>query len=124
MKAHFAIVIDTSRDLVRLTLGGFFAVADVRSLQAERVRRYADLRCAPNQHLTLCDASAMRIQSRDAVAAFSGFVRDPRFLSRKLAIVSNSSLARMQTLRVNPPDRPGLRMFDMLDEAEAWLIGA
>lgn len=122
MQAHFAITIDVDRHLVRMMIGGFFAVEDVRALTEERRRRYAALRCPPNQHLTLCDARTMDIQSQEVVAAFSGFVRDPRYLSRRLAIVGASSLARMQARRVNLPDRPDVMLFDTVPDAETWLF--
>jgi hypothetical protein len=120
MAAHFSVSPVPQRDLVRITLTGFFSAADVANFEVERARAHAQLTCAPNHHVTLCDASAMHIQSQDIVAAFTTVATDTRYTSRRLAVVTGSSLARMQTRRVT--NRDTVAYFSDVNAAEAWLF--
>jgi hypothetical protein len=105
-----------------MTLAGFFDLAAVARFDADRAGAYGKLRCAPNQHLTLCDASGMKIQTQEVVAAFVQLVGNPRYVSRRLAIVTGSSLARMQTKRTT--DRENVAFFTDLPAARAWLFAS
>lgn len=120
MEAHHAIVAEPDRDLVRITLSGFFDPSQVDRFDAARQAAYRRLRCAPNLHLTLCDVSGMKIQSQDVVAAFTKVVADPRTRSRRLAFIIGSWLARLQTQRT--AERPGVAYFKDVASAEAWLF--
>ena len=120
MSASYSLVADPGRDLVRMTIAGFFDVAAVAQLDADRAGTYGKLRCAPNQHLTLVDASGMKIQTQEVVTAFMQVVGNPRYHSRRLAFVTGSSLARLQTKRTT--DRDNVAFFTDLTAAEAWLF--
>lgn len=120
MDARFAIDVDPHRDLVRITLAGFFTPADVQRFAAARDAAHRRLACAPNRHLTLADVREMAIQTQEAVAAFAAVLADPRYQSRKLAFVFASSLARNQLLRAAQGRGAGL--FAEPAEAEAWLL--
>jgi sulfite reductase beta subunit-like hemoprotein len=121
MDANFAFDVDPRRDLVRITMSGFFQPADIVRYERARELAFARLRCAPNRHLTLCDVSAMKIQTQDVVNEFARLVADPRFVSRRMAFVTGSSLARLQTRRV--AERDTIAYFSDLAAAEAWLFG-
>lgn len=120
MDAKYEIAAEPERDLVRMTMSGFFSLGDVARLDRERLGAYSRLTCRPNDHLTICDVSGMKIQSQDVVAAFTRMASDPRYASRKLAFVTGSSLARMQTRRVT--DREDVAYFTDMREAESWLF--
>ena len=120
MAASYSLVADPDRDLVRMTISGFFDVAAVARLDADRAGAYGKLRSAPNQHLTLVDASGMQIQAQDVVAAFMQVVANPRYFSRRLAMVTGSSLAHMQTKRTT--GRDNVAFFKDVAAAEAWLF--
>jgi hypothetical protein len=52
MTAKFSIDVEPNRDLVRITMSGFFQHADIAEfVEARRIAHQA-LRCAPNAHLT------------------------------------------------------------------------
>lgn len=122
MEGHFSIEVDPARDLVMFKIEGFFSPADVARLAAAREQSYGLLRCPPGEHLTLCDATAMKIQTQEVVAEFSRMVADRRFVSRKLAFVIGSSLARLQAKRV-PQDRgDAVQFFRSQADAESWLF--
>ncbi|RYD55045.1 MAG: hypothetical protein EOP60_06665 [Sphingomonadales bacterium] len=103
-----------------MTMGGFFAQADVQGFVRELRTRLADLSTAPNAHLMLCDVRQMRIQTQEIVSAFAGVVGNAEFRSRRLAFVTGSSLSRLQARRLT--SREGVQFFDNVEEAEGWLF--
>lgn len=120
LQPFYAMQCQPELDLIRIQLSGFFSVADVEAFAAAREFYHAQLRCGANQHLTLCDASGMRIQTQEVVGAFTRIVADPRYMSRRLALVVGSSLTRLQTQRV--VSRSSVRLFRDPGEAESWLL--
>jgi hypothetical protein len=117
--ADFLIRIEQPDNLVRIEMGGFFGQDDIQALRRTLEEKLLALTCAPNAHLTLADVRAMKIQTQDVVASFSTVVGDPKFRSKRLAFVTGSSLARLQTRRLT--DRPGVAFFTEVEAAEAWL---
>jgi|UniRef100_UPI0035C96994 hypothetical protein len=120
MAATHDIRLDPVRKLLTLTLTGFFDVSQVAQIHAEIVGGIATLGCAPNRHLTLVDVSASKLQAQDSVAAFGAIIVDPRIMSRKLAMVVGSSLARMQVRRILL--RADAECFDSVAAARLWLF--
>ncbi|UZK65556.1 hypothetical protein [Sphingomonas sp. M1-B02] len=120
MSAEFSITVDPSVDLVRMQMGGLFAPEDIQDFLEMRRRAHAELRCAPNQHLTLNDLRAMKIQPQESVARFQEVLADPVYRSRRLAFVIGRTLARSQLLRALCGR--GAYCFDTVADAEAWLF--
>ncbi|MBB4100944.1 hypothetical protein [Sphingomonas kyeonggiensis] len=120
MSADFAIDVDPARDLVRIRMSGFFTPEDIDAFLAARAVAHTQLRCGPNQHLTLNDLSDMKIQSQDSVEMFRAMLADPIYRSRRLAFVIGRTLARTQLQRAL--DRRTARCFDDSWAAEAWLF--
>ena len=120
MNASFSFDVDRARDLVRIQMSGLFAPDDIAAFVEARRRAHAELRCAPNQHLTLNDVRRMKIQPQEIVAAFRYMLSEPAFRSRRLAFVAAPTLARGQLLRALQ-DREA-RCFETVEEAEAWLF--
>lgn len=120
MSADFAIDVDAARDLVRIRMSGFFTPEDIDAFLAARAVAHTQLRCDPNQHLTLNDLSDMKIQSQDSVEMFRAMLADPAYRSRRLAFVIGRTLARTQLQRAL--DRRTARCFDDNWAAEAWLF--
>lgn len=117
MKASFSIDIDPARNLVRITMAGFFGDDDVARFVAARADAHRALCCGPNQHLTVGDVSDMKIQSQDMVVAFRTMLGAPEYRSRKLAfIVGPTQLVRAIASR-------DARCFRDRALAEAWLLG-
>ena len=111
--------VEPQRDLVRITLTGFFTSDDVARFVAARDAAHRQLRCAANAHDTLVDMRKMEIQAQETVTAFQQVLADPRTRSRRLAFVVARSLARMQIKRA--ADTRTAAYFTTIDEAEAWL---
>lgn len=120
MTAHFTVGAEPSRDLVRITMSGFFTPADIQAFYDARAVEHARLTCGPNQHVTLSDVSAMKVQSQDIVSAFQNLLGDSAYRSRKLAFVVDRTLARSQLMRAL--NGRTARCFENRAEAEKWLF--
>lgn len=121
MNATFSITADPARDLVRITLTGFFDDSSIAGFLEARRAAHAKLRCGRNQHRTLADTSAIAIQTQDMVARWGAILADPAYRSRRLAFVTGSTLARMQLQRAIG-GRDSAAVFTDHAEAEAWLL--
>jgi len=120
MQPRFAIDVDPARDLVRLTLAGFFAPEDVQRFESQRDAAHARLTCPPNAHLTLADVRDMPAQPQPTVAAFGTVLAKPAQQSRRLALVFASPLFKQQLARA--ADGRRVRFFTDADAAEHWLF--
>lgn len=123
MRGNYHIAVEPERDLVRISLSGFFDIEAIQAFDRDRRPAFARLTCAANQHLCLCDISGCNLQSQEAVAAFKALMSDSSLFSRKLAFFTGSSLARMQARRIL--DRAAAAAcFETEAEAMNWLFAA
>lgn len=120
MPATYSVVADPGRDLIRINLVGFFDDSSMAGFLAARRAAHAQLRCGPNQHLTLTDTRDIAIQTQDMVARWGGILADSTYKSRRLACVVASTLARMQLQRAL--GSRDVRLFTDPAEAETWLL--
>ena len=120
MTPSFSVVADPRRDLIRMRLSGFLTPDHVVQFFQARNEAHTRLRCAPNQHATIADVRDVAIQSQDMVQRFQTILSDPTYRSRRLAIVTPSSLARLQAYRA--AGNRDARFFTDMDEAEAWAL--
>ncbi|MES2096423.1 MAG: hypothetical protein V4459_06660 [Pseudomonadota bacterium] len=120
MSAHFTVQADPERDLIRISMSGFFSPDDIQAFFDARAVEHAKLHCGPNQHLTLNDLTAMKVQSQEIVAGFQSLLADPAYRSRRLAFVVSRTLARSQLMRaLNGRDA---KCFEKRADAEKWLF--
>ncbi|MFM9828842.1 MAG: hypothetical protein ACKVOB_08885 [Sphingomonas sp.] len=122
MTPSYSFDVDVRRSLVRITLGGFFTQSDIEGFLAARAKAHTELRCGPNEHLTLTDVRGMKIQMQEMVGAWGQVLAAPDYRSRRLAFVQGNSLTRLQ-LRRAAASRD-VRYFDDIGKAEAWLLRA
>lgn len=120
MSDTFSIAIEPHRKLLRVTLVGFLSRDDVAAYLVAKNAALVQLGAGPNQHVTLCDVSKSTLQSQEVALEFQKSISDPRHMSRRIAFVTGSSLARMQVQRLLT--RAGGACFDTIAEAEAWLF--
>jgi hypothetical protein len=118
-KNMYKISVDRDRNLVRAELGGFFIVAEVQAFAREEQAAVESLGCIPGQHRVLIDASQCVLQAQDVVTAFAQMVSASPVQARRIAVVAQGSLYRMQTRRILDTDRSA--MFETSAEAEAWI---
>lgn len=125
MTAIYSVVAEPARDLVRITLTGLFDERSIADFVRARHQAHAGLRCGPNRHLTLCDTRTISIQRQDLVARWGAVLADPAYLSRRIAFVAASTLARAQLHRaMGAREQHGARVFLDPVEAEGWLFAA
>jgi hypothetical protein len=122
MSAYFHFDVDPDRDLVRITMAGFFTPGDIQQFLAARRVAHRQLRCGRNEHVTLNDLRGMKIQPQDSVAGFRDLLSDPEYRSRRLAFVTDPTLALYQLERCL--DGRVARCFSHPVPAEAWLFEA
>ena len=115
----YVITVDRVAAFVRIRLGGFFTVDDVRDFAAAQARAYAALATARGRHITLCDVSECKIQLQEVVEAFRGLLTDKSLMSERMAFVTGVSPAKMQIRRLIARDT--CRFFEDVGSAERWL---
>jgi hypothetical protein len=120
MEPKFTFNLDRSRDLVRISMHGFFALEDVAAFFEARRKAHAELGLPRNQHVTLNDIRGMKIQHQEVVAAFHAGLAIAEEKARKTAIIVVTSLARAQALRAVAD--PSVGYFTDVPSAEAWLF--
>lgn len=120
MSAEFSFAVEPERDLVRIAMGGLFTPEDIAAFYAARYEAHEQLRCGPNQHLTITDLRGMKIQPQESVGEFHRLLADPAYRSRRLAFVIGTTLARSQLLRAL--SGRGAECFDSVAQAEAWVF--
>lgn len=119
MTGTYQLGTDPAHGLLRIKLAGFFDRETLERFAAEKAVAIASLGRAPNQHVTLCELIDCKLQAQDVVGAFARLIADPRSRARKLALVTDSPLGRMQLRRIIGDHA---RIFDTRVEAERWLV--
>lgn len=121
MIPHFKIIANPPLDLITITIGGFFTQPDIDAFEKARNDAHRELKCAPNQHLTLVDMREMLIQSQEAIAGFQRVLNNHATKSKRIAIVTSQTLARMQVERA--AERRDVQFFSGdPTEAREWLL--
>jgi hypothetical protein len=106
--------------LLHLKLSGFFDEPAIKRFIADREAAYAKLGNS-GDHVTLCDVSECKIQSRDSFERFRGLLMEQRRWGKRMAfVVPKGSLAGLQVSRL-VAQRPDLRVFNEGHAAMAWL---
>jgi hypothetical protein len=121
MSASFSFDVDPARDLVRISISGFFHREDIIALAAARDKAHEELSCPANTHVTLIDVRQLKIQSQETMGAFEALLAAREHRSRRLALVVAQTLARTQVERALA-SRPGAACFADPFAALAWLI--
>ena len=121
MTAAFSFDVDPTRDLVRISMAGFFQREDIVALAAARDKAQEELSCPANSHVTLIDVRQLKIQSQETMDAFGALLAARDYRSRRLALVVAQTLARTQVERVLA-SRPGVACFSDQFAAQAWLL--
>lgn len=123
MDGTFTFVVEPHRNLIRTTMTGFFDAQVFDRYLVARAAAFRELRCGPNQHLSLSDVREMKIQSAEIVAAFATMLAEPTYRSKRLGFIVATTLARIQ-LRRALGDRAGkgVEFFVDADEAEHWVL--
>ena len=115
---HYILQVHPTGDLIVSTLSGFFNIDQVAAYtrEAESLIGRCSLECG--SYRIVIDISDCAIQSQEVTAAFARHVAGvPR--SRRVAVVTASSIIRMQIRRI--VGRPELAVFDEMADARRWI---
>ncbi|MEO9131930.1 MAG: STAS/SEC14 domain-containing protein [Sphingomonas sp.] len=116
----FTIATDEARTLMTVTMSGFLKPEDATSCAAQVQTAAAAMGWRTGEFLLLVDSLAGSVQSQSVIEAFQAGIAASSLRARKIAVVSTSSLARMQTKRVVTGKVAGL--FENKADAEEWLF--
>ena len=119
MEPTFSIEVEPA-GFMRFTLAGMFDAETAQRLAAERAKAFTRLRCPPNAHVKLIDASRLNLQSQTIATMLQHMMSDPTTRSRRLAFVADGALLRMQIKRMVGA-RPDVGFFSDVFSAERWL---
>ncbi|AUW56733.1 hypothetical protein C1T17_00185 [Sphingobium sp. SCG-1] len=111
---------DYTRKLIRAQLQGFFSVEEVAAFGADLQAAAATMVCRSGEHLLYVDTSQCALQAQDVVSAFQTLIGNLPLKAKRVAVITGSSLSRMQTRRILVRDQAML--FDHGEDAEHWLL--
>ncbi|KQM22570.1 hypothetical protein ASE73_13730 [Sphingomonas sp. Leaf24] len=118
--AAFTIRIDPARKLLDIDLRGLWDPAIVvrfRDALATMLARLPALGCPLGQQVTLFDMTQFAVQPREVLPLLEQIAANPGVSSRRIAIVVNSTLLKMQAKRL----APNIALFEAREPALAWL---
>ncbi|KQM37385.1 hypothetical protein [Sphingomonas sp. Leaf10] len=118
--AAFTIRIDPARRMLDIDLRGLWDPAIVlrfRDALATTLGRLPTLGCPLGQQVTLFDMTQFAVQPRDVLPLLEQIAANPNVTSRRIAIIANSTLLKMQAKRL----APNIALFEARESALAWL---
>lgn len=115
---RYSLKVCAPGDLIVATLAGFFNIPQVAAYATDIEALIERCSMSHGGYRILIDIVECAIQSQDVTAAFGRHVAGvPR--SKRVAVVTTSSIIRMQIRRI--VGRPELAVFKDLSEARAWI---
>jgi hypothetical protein len=119
-----SVTVDPARKLVVLTMSGVISPEDGAWMGEEVRAKVRSLGDAVGQHVTLYDFTDVPLVPQATLDQLCTTLRNPsiRYLwARKLAIVTGTTLGRLQAEKVKEV-RADLELFDDRETALAWLL--
>lgn len=111
---------DSTGQIVRLTLEGFWEVQTVTSFSREAQTRFRMARQRFGKVLVLVDARTFPVQSTKVAIAFDLAEAAMAPLRDRMAIVASSALSKMQAQRALRGSAAAF--FSAVEQAERWLL--
>lgn len=114
----YDIQVDASQGVVEVTLGGLMPLDEVSAYIAD-LKRAIGTHGIGGSYAMIIDVSDCPIQSQDMIKAMGAHMATmPK--ARALAIVTGSSLARMQIKRLFT--QPYARIVATVEEGRSWVV--
>jgi hypothetical protein len=115
----FTITTEPARKLVRIKVSGMLNVSDVAELYRQEHQAIKAMGCPLGEQVVIVDLTECPLQLQNIVSAFQESMTS-NAKGRAVALVTGSSLARMQARRIMR--REGSAMFETMADAEVWLF--
>ena len=109
------------RKLLRVAINSFLTMADIHQFDRDKQAAVAAMGLGTGEFLMLVESSSRQVQTQEVVAAFQELARSSPVRARKLAIVKDGALPRLQSRRIAGA-RSSAEVFDDLAAAERWLF--
>ncbi|MGK2909618.1 MAG: hypothetical protein ACSLE1_07435 [Sphingobium sp.] len=116
----YSISTEPKHKVIRAHLSGFFSIQEVAKFGDDVQAAARSMGCRSGEHLLYVDTSGCALQAQDVVLAFQSLIQNAPLKSSRIAIVTGSSLCRMQTRRILVRDKA--IMFETGQDAEKWLL--
>lgn len=108
------------RRLVRAQMGGLLTIEDVQAFSQEEQRAVRDMGLRSGEFDLLVVTLGNVVQTQEVMQAFAVLMTSTPAKARKIAVVRDGALTRMQSRRVSGA-RPNYQVFDNVDDADTWL---
>ncbi len=118
----YDVTADTARQLLTITLRGFWDMPTFEAFRAEFEKALRTLHHAGGCEVALVDGSEFAVQSQEVLEGFEQVMRaNVPYLAKRTASVVPAALNRLQASRV--AETLARRDFHSRADAEAWLFG-
>ena len=106
--------------LLKVAVSGLLTLDEVDGYLREKEAALARMGLGSGEFLLLVDVSR-QVQSQDVINIFQTMLRSGSLSPRKLAVVNEGALPRLQSKRI-AAEHGCARLFGTLAEAEHWLL--
>ena len=120
MSKPFTIESEPARGLLRLTLGGFWTGETLLAFAAAVHDAASALPCGLGNQRVVVMLTGWPVQSQELFAALLAYLRDAEPKARRVALVTQPGLTRLQARRLLDPGY--MAMFDREEDARAWVL--
>jgi hypothetical protein len=117
----FTVKIDLDRGLFETAIDGFWTLDDVAAFGKAITAAAGRIAATGRAPVSLCDYTGAAVQSQEVIAGFQMLMEKPRFRSRRIAMYTAGTMAKMQAVRATR-SRDEFRFFTDRAEAERWLL--
>lgn len=111
------------RKLVRVQISGLLTPSEVEAFVADFRAAVQNMKLGPEEFSMLVESEGKTVQRQDVVDRFQELITRPALRARRIAIVREGMLGRMQARRLME-HRSGTGVFESLDDAYHWLRAA
>ena len=119
----FKIDVDETRRYGRVVLSGFWSEDTIDQYERALRQTFERLKQLGSPTRCLWDTTDMSVQSRVYAERLQQIVESlAALMPDRRAIVVGNALARLQAQRATAAVQEGHRMFETIEEAEAWLF--
>jgi hypothetical protein len=116
----FEITTEPRRKLVRIALKAMLTPDQVAELYRQEHHAIHAMGCKLGEHICIVDLTLCPLQVQAVTQAFQSSIKSSG-KARRLAMFTGNALARMQARRI-AQSRDNVAIFELREEAEAWLF--
>lgn len=112
---------EPERKLITVVMSGLLSVAEVERFSEEEQAAVHAMGCKTGEFLLLVITIGEQVHTQEVATAFQKLMTDSPLKARRIALVREGSLPKMQSRRISTVRDYSL-VFEDVAEAEAWLF--